>query len=238
MAAAALALFVFMMLLAGALRTLIQRRRTGDSGNRRTLSPRGSLGWSALTATDLMGNIGESPEVEIIVSSSGFSTKRLEKMQEKRILQTALDKLSDTAEQLDKAGEKFKQSFESLRSELLVGPDSSPFFSKQTQFNQDRVAAQAAAQELELRAGMAWAMVKEAARGSDPFLRVCPADAGPRARRGIGGGAPAHSARARAPGGASPGVRPRAVGHGCADPHAHGMRRTSYKAVKNTRILS
>lgn len=53
MAAAALALFVAMMLLAGALRTLIQRHRTGDSGNRRTLSPRGSLGWSALTATDI-----------------------------------------------------------------------------------------------------------------------------------------------------------------------------------------
>lgn len=53
MPAAALALFVVMMLLAGALRTLIQRHRTGDSGNRRTLSPRGSLGWSALTATDI-----------------------------------------------------------------------------------------------------------------------------------------------------------------------------------------
>lgn len=53
MAAAALTLFVVMMLLAGALRTLIQRHRTGDSGNRRTLSPRGSLGWSALTATDV-----------------------------------------------------------------------------------------------------------------------------------------------------------------------------------------
>ena len=53
MAAAALTLFVVMMLLAGALRTLIQRHRTGDSGNRRTLSPRGSLGWSALTATDI-----------------------------------------------------------------------------------------------------------------------------------------------------------------------------------------
>ncbi len=53
MAAAALTLFVGMMLLSGALRTLIQRRRTGDSGNRRTLSPRGSLGWSALTATDI-----------------------------------------------------------------------------------------------------------------------------------------------------------------------------------------
>ncbi|WP_176749539.1 methyltransferase family protein [Mycolicibacterium grossiae] len=53
MAAAALALFVVMMLLAGALRTLIQRHRTGDGGNRRTLSPRGSLGWSALTATDI-----------------------------------------------------------------------------------------------------------------------------------------------------------------------------------------
>jgi hypothetical protein len=112
-----------------------------------------------LTATDLMGNIGESPVVEILVSSSGFSTKRLEKMQEKRILQTALDKLSDTAEQLDKAGEKFKQSFESLRQD--------PDIAKQTQFNQDRVAAQAAAQELELRAAMAWAMLKEAARGSE-----------------------------------------------------------------------
>ncbi|WP_256277888.1 hypothetical protein [Mycolicibacterium grossiae] len=53
MAAVALALFVVMMLLAGAVRTLIQRHRTGDSGNRRTLSPRGSLGWSALTATDI-----------------------------------------------------------------------------------------------------------------------------------------------------------------------------------------
>lgn len=53
MAAAAPALFVVMMLLAGALRTLIQRHRTGDSGNRRTLSPRDSLGWSALTATDI-----------------------------------------------------------------------------------------------------------------------------------------------------------------------------------------
>ena len=54
MAAAALSLFVVMMLLSGALRALIQRRRTGgDSGNRRTLSPRGSLGWSALTATDI-----------------------------------------------------------------------------------------------------------------------------------------------------------------------------------------
>ena len=53
MASAALALFVVMMVLAGALRTLIQRHRTGDSGNRRTLSPRGSLGWSALTVTDV-----------------------------------------------------------------------------------------------------------------------------------------------------------------------------------------
>lgn len=53
MAAAALTSFVLMMLLTGALRTLIQRRRTGDGGNRRTLSPRGSLGWSALTATDI-----------------------------------------------------------------------------------------------------------------------------------------------------------------------------------------
>ena len=35
MAAAALTLFVVMMLLAGALRTLIQRHRTGDSGNAR-----------------------------------------------------------------------------------------------------------------------------------------------------------------------------------------------------------
>lgn len=42
-----------MMLFCGLLRTLIQRRRTGDSGNRRTLSPRGSLGWVALTATDI-----------------------------------------------------------------------------------------------------------------------------------------------------------------------------------------
>lgn len=53
MAAATLSLFVVMMLTCGLLRTLIQRRRTGDSGNRRTLSPRGSLGWVALTVTDI-----------------------------------------------------------------------------------------------------------------------------------------------------------------------------------------
>lgn len=53
MAAAAFSLFVVMMLLSGLLRARIQRRRTGDSGNRRTLSPRGSLGWSALTTTDV-----------------------------------------------------------------------------------------------------------------------------------------------------------------------------------------
>lgn len=53
MAAASVSLFVVMMLFCGLLRTLIQRRRTGDSGNRRTLSPRGSLGWMALTATDI-----------------------------------------------------------------------------------------------------------------------------------------------------------------------------------------
>ena len=53
MAAATVSLFVVMMLFCGLLRTLIQRRRTGDSGNRRTLSPRGSLGWVALTVTDI-----------------------------------------------------------------------------------------------------------------------------------------------------------------------------------------
>ncbi len=53
MAAAAVGLFVVMMLFCGLLRSLIQRRRTGDSGNRRALSPRGSLGWVALTATDI-----------------------------------------------------------------------------------------------------------------------------------------------------------------------------------------
>ncbi|WP_328518110.1 methyltransferase family protein [Mycolicibacterium arseniciresistens] len=53
MAAAAVSLFLGMMLICGLLRTLIQRHRTGDSGNRRTLSPRGSLGWFALTTTDI-----------------------------------------------------------------------------------------------------------------------------------------------------------------------------------------
>lgn len=53
MAAAAISLFLVMMLFCGLLRTLIQRHRTGDSGNRRTLSPRGSLGWVALTTTDI-----------------------------------------------------------------------------------------------------------------------------------------------------------------------------------------
>ncbi|KLO44662.1 hypothetical protein ABW17_08190 [Mycobacterium nebraskense] len=53
MAIAALALFAAMMLLMGALRTLIQCRCTGESGNRRTLLPDGSLEWWALIVADV-----------------------------------------------------------------------------------------------------------------------------------------------------------------------------------------
>lgn len=48
-----LALFVSMMLIIGACRRWIQPRRTGDSGNRRSLRPDGSLEWWALAITDL-----------------------------------------------------------------------------------------------------------------------------------------------------------------------------------------
>ncbi|MGW5721446.1 methyltransferase family protein [Amycolatopsis sp. NPDC003865] len=53
MAVAALALFVVFMALAGGVRTLIQRRRTGDTGNRRTWAARGSLEWWGLAVADL-----------------------------------------------------------------------------------------------------------------------------------------------------------------------------------------
>jgi protein-S-isoprenylcysteine O-methyltransferase Ste14 len=53
MAIAALVLFAVMMLLDGALRRHIQLARTGDSGNRRTWRPDGSLEWWALAGTDL-----------------------------------------------------------------------------------------------------------------------------------------------------------------------------------------
>lgn len=53
MAVVALALFVVFMLLAGGVRTLIQRRRTGDTGNRRTWVARGSLEWWGLAVADL-----------------------------------------------------------------------------------------------------------------------------------------------------------------------------------------
>ena len=53
MAVAALALFVVFMLLAGGVRTLIQRRRTGDTGNRRTWAARGSLEWWGPAVADL-----------------------------------------------------------------------------------------------------------------------------------------------------------------------------------------
>jgi protein-S-isoprenylcysteine O-methyltransferase Ste14 len=53
MAIAALALFALMMLLIGAVRRRIQLDRTGDSGNRRTWRPDGSLEWWALAGTDL-----------------------------------------------------------------------------------------------------------------------------------------------------------------------------------------
>lgn len=53
MAIAVLALFAAMMLVMGALRAMIQRRRTGEIGTRRTLRPDGSLEWWALAGTDL-----------------------------------------------------------------------------------------------------------------------------------------------------------------------------------------
>ncbi|MDV3131336.1 isoprenylcysteine carboxylmethyltransferase family protein [Mycobacterium sp. 29Ha] len=53
MAIAVLALFAAMMLVMGALRAVIQRRRTGEIGTRRTLRPDGSLQWWALAGTDL-----------------------------------------------------------------------------------------------------------------------------------------------------------------------------------------
>jgi protein-S-isoprenylcysteine O-methyltransferase Ste14 len=53
MAIAALAIFAAMMLPDGAVRRRIQLGRTGDSGNRRTWRPDGSLEWWALTVTDL-----------------------------------------------------------------------------------------------------------------------------------------------------------------------------------------
>lgn len=53
MAISALVLFVALMLLIGAVRRRIQLGRTGDSGNRRTLRPDGTLKWWALAAADL-----------------------------------------------------------------------------------------------------------------------------------------------------------------------------------------
>lgn len=53
MAIAALAIFAAMMLLDGAVRRHIQLGRTGDSGNRRSWRPDGSLEWWALAVTDL-----------------------------------------------------------------------------------------------------------------------------------------------------------------------------------------
>lgn len=53
MAIAVLALFAAMMLVIGAGRRYIQVRRTGDSGNRRTWRPDGSLEWWALAITDV-----------------------------------------------------------------------------------------------------------------------------------------------------------------------------------------
>lgn len=49
----ALMLFAAMMLIIGALRRQIQLQRTGDSGNRRSWRPDGSLEWWALAIADL-----------------------------------------------------------------------------------------------------------------------------------------------------------------------------------------
>lgn len=53
MAIAALVLFATMLTVIGAVRRRIQLGRTGDSGNRRTLRPDGSLEWWALIMADL-----------------------------------------------------------------------------------------------------------------------------------------------------------------------------------------
>ncbi|WP_099041024.1 methyltransferase family protein [Mycobacterium neglectum] len=53
MAIAVFALFAANILVVGAGRRRIQLRRTGDSGNRRTWRPDGSLEWWALAGTDL-----------------------------------------------------------------------------------------------------------------------------------------------------------------------------------------
>lgn len=53
MAVAALVLFAAMMVVLGAVRRQIQLHRTGDTGNRRTLRPDGSLEWWALAAADV-----------------------------------------------------------------------------------------------------------------------------------------------------------------------------------------
>jgi protein-S-isoprenylcysteine O-methyltransferase Ste14 len=53
MAIAALVLFATMLMVIGAVRRRIQLGRTGDSGNRRTLRPDGSLEWWALAGADL-----------------------------------------------------------------------------------------------------------------------------------------------------------------------------------------
>lgn len=53
MALTSVALFAAMMLVIGGVRRHIQLHRTGDSGNRRTLRPDGSLAWWALAGTDL-----------------------------------------------------------------------------------------------------------------------------------------------------------------------------------------
>jgi protein-S-isoprenylcysteine O-methyltransferase Ste14 len=53
MAIAALGLFATMLMVIGVVRRRIQLGRTGDSGNRRTLRPDGSLEWWALIVADL-----------------------------------------------------------------------------------------------------------------------------------------------------------------------------------------
>ncbi|UUV35886.1 isoprenylcysteine carboxylmethyltransferase family protein [Amycolatopsis roodepoortensis] len=53
MAVVALVLFVVMMLVIGGVRTLIQRRRTGNTGNRRSSVSRGSWEWWGLAIADV-----------------------------------------------------------------------------------------------------------------------------------------------------------------------------------------
>jgi hypothetical protein len=104
-----------------------------------------------LTAVDLKGNIGESPVVNLTISSPGFSAQRTEQMQAGKNLRLALEQLRQEERALYQAVQNFQEHVRN-QSQDQAGQQ------------QKRSMIAPAADRVEQQAEAAWAAIQEAIR--------------------------------------------------------------------------